>query len=462
MSEPLPPEFQVVEVSPDEVCCILPSRPPRLGRYLIGFALMALILMGGFLLVPTLLFRRDGFFLLPFIVLVPFSLALATGGLYLAAGHVEVEIRRGALRSVACLGPLKWSRSWPLGRIRKFRVNEMPGKAGRAADATYKLPADMAMLMAEVDSSKPVAVALLYPRDLLQRLADELSRRRELLHAEPPALGCLAESPDQQAVDAAAQAPATVAEAAPARQWPDDLPTVPAVDYSGKPGTMLHYRLMSGDNHPGCMLGCVFCFMLAWWGFISFWGYGLVQGHLQDPAAWANAPVWVKGWLWFQTIFFLPFALAGLWLVGYFLWHVYRTLGHRRSRVEVSAQPLHPGDEFEVFISQFGPLRLKSLRVLFVCQEEASYGQGTNVRTETRRVEEVEVVREEALAIARGFPYQVHCKVRVPARAMHSFEAKRNKIRWLVIIAGDVAGWPSFERTFPAIVHPAPGREVPL
>jgi hypothetical protein len=461
MSEPLPPEFQVVEGSQEEVRCILPSRPPQLGRYLIGFALLAFLLTGGFLLVPTLLFHREGFFLLPFIVLVPFCLALAAAGLYLAAGHVEVEIRRGMFRSVARLGPLKWSRSWPVDRVRRFLVSEVPGKAGRVAAPAYKLPADMAMLTADVGAGKPVAVALLYPRDLLQRLADELSRRREMLPAEPPAIGGREESPERQAVQAAASELGTAAEAAPAREHPDDLPTVPAVASSGKPGTALRYWLASGDDHPGCMLGCVFFFMLGWWGFLSFWGYELAQSHRQDPAAWANAPGWVKGWLWVQTIFFVPFGLAGLWLVGYFLWYVYRTLGHRRSRVEVSAQPLHPGQEFEVFVSQSGPLRLKSLRVLFVCQEEASYGQGTDIRTETRRTEQIEVVYEEAFAIARGFPYEFRRTLRVPARAMHSFQARHHKVRWLVVIAGDVAGWPNFERTFPVVVHPAPGDEEP-
>jgi hypothetical protein len=460
MSEPLRPELQVVAESAEEVRCILPSRSPHLGRYLIRFALLALTLMGGFILVLLLVLRHEGFMLLPFIAMVPFVLGLASAGLYLAAGHVEVDIRRGVLRSVACLGPLKWSRSWPLSRVRRFLVNDVAGKAGRAAAPSYKIPADLAMLVADVGGAKPVAVALLYPRDLLQRLADELSRRRELLYPEPPAVGCPEESPEWKAVQAAAQAPEKATEPAPS-EHPDDLPTVPTVDLSGKPGTMLRYRLTSRDDHPGCMLGCVFFFTLAWWGFISFWGYELVQGHRQDPAAWANAPVWVKGWLWFQTIFFVPFGLAGLWLVGYFLWHLYRTLGHRRAQVEVSAQPLHPGEEFEVFVSQSGPLQLNNLRVVFVCQEEASYGQGTDVRTETRRVEQVEVVREEAFTIARGFPYEIRRTVRVPARAMHSFEAKHNKIRWLVVIAGDVAGWPNFERTFPVVVHPTPGNEGP-
>jgi hypothetical protein len=196
--------------------------------------------------------------------------------------------------------------------------------------------------------------------------------------------------------------------------------------------------------------------MLVWWGFVSFWGYGLLQSHLQNRQAGGKLPAAFEGWLWFQTVFFIPFALAAVWLLVYLLRQVYLTLGHRPTRVEVSAQPLHRGEKFEVFVLQSGPLQVKGLRVLLVCQEEASYGEGTNVRTETRRAVEVEIVREDAFAIARGFPYEARRSVQVPERAMHSFDAAHNKVRWLVVVSGDVAGWPSFEHKFPLVVHPPP------
>jgi hypothetical protein len=448
-------DLQVTEESPGEVRCILPARPPHLGLYLMGFGILAPALLGAITLLTTP-FPGDG---LPLVVLLPlvlFALFLTGMGLWLAAGHVEVGIRLSTLYSVARLGPLKWSRSFPVGRIRRFQIHDMAGKAGRAAAPRSRIPADMAILLADVTESKPVALALFYPRDLLQRLADELSRHCEFIQAEPPSLESLEASPEQQAAHATPRQPQATC-ASPPGPWADDLPTVPAVDSSGQAGTTLPYRLAPGGDRPGCMLAYTFFFMVVWWGFISFWGLGLLQSHRQDPALWKNVPAGMKTWLWFQTIFFIPFGLAGLWLVGSFLRQLYLILGRRRTRVEVSAQPLHLGEAFEVFVSQSGPLQLKSLRVLLVCEEEASYGQGTDVRTETRRTQEEEVVREDAFAIARGFPYEVHREARVPARAMHTFEAKRNKVRWLVVVSGDVAGWSSFERKFPVVVHPAPG-----
>jgi hypothetical protein len=457
MTEPISPVLKIVEESSGEVHYILPSRPPQLGRYLIGFGILAPIALiaFAFLGVP---FRDDAQLAFVSTPLVLFGLFIAGLGLWFAAGHVEVEIRHGTLRSVSCLGPLRWSRSFPLRSVSGFLINDLAGKAGRAATAkTYKLPVDMATLQACVEGGKPMVLALMYPRDLLQRLADELSRRRELLDAEQPCLENREALTERKTVQEATRQPDKAAEPAPPEQSADGLPTVPTVDLSAKPGTTLRHRLASVGEHPGCALTCVVIFALVWCGFVSFWGYGLVQAHLQN---WRNAPALAQGWLWFQTIFFLPFILGGVMLVAHVLRNVYVTLGHRRTRVEVSAQPLHPGEEFEVFVSQSGPLRVKDLRVLFVCQEEASYGAGTDRRTETRRVEELEVARAEAFAIARGVPYEIKRTVRVPVRAMHSFEVEHNKVRWLVVVAGEVVGWPKFEHSFLVVVHPEPGAIV--
>jgi hypothetical protein len=456
MNESPPLDFQVAEQAPGEVRCTLPCRPPRLGLVLLGFGILGPVVLGAFVLWTAPMRLPVGF--PPLLPLVLFALVLTGMGLWLAAGHVIIEIRGTTLRSVACLGPLKWSRSVPINRIRRFLVQEITGKAEHAAaPSRLKVPTDLAVLQADVAGGKPVALAVFYPRDLLQRLADELSRRCEVLRVEPPSLEGREASPEQQAAHADAlradKPAAAVAPGSPA----DDLPTVPAATLSGKPGGTLPFRLATGEDHPGCALVYTFFFMVAWWAFIGFWGLGLRQAHRQGPQAWAILPAGMQRWLWVQTIFFIPFALAGLWLVGSFLWQAYRAFGRRRVRVEVSAQPLHPGERFELSVWQAGPLQLYNLRVLLVCQEEASCGEGPEAHTETQRAAEVEIVREEAFAIASDFPYEARRAARVPARAMHSFEAKHNKVRWLVVVAGKTTGGRSFEHTFSLVVHPRPG-----
>jgi hypothetical protein len=37
---------------------------------------------------------------------------------------------------------------------------------------------------------------------------------------------------------------------------------------------------------------------------------------------------------------------------------------------------------------------------------------------------------------------------------MHSFKADHNEVRWRLLVRGDVAGWPPFDRSFPIVVIP--------
>jgi hypothetical protein len=446
-------DLQVIEPTPGEVRCILPARPPRLGLYVLAFGILGpVIMIAFFLLMSPVSLDTFGF---EYVVLAPallFALVVGGLGLWMAAGRVEVVIGSGVLRTVSRLGPLKWSSSLPLGGIRRFQIGEITPRAGAGSSFLGGIPSDLAMLFADVAGRQRVALAALYPRDLLQRLADELSRRYEVLCPDPPPASARREGEAEQK---AASNTLPAKETASPEQPADGLPIVPAEGSTGKP-TRLRYQLASADHHPGWTLAFLFFFMLVWCGISSFWGYGVVRSHLQGSPVWEMAPVNPQRILWAQTIFFIPFVLGGVMLVGAFLRQLYVTLGHKRARVEVSAQPLHPGEKFDVFLSLSGPLKLKGLRVLLVCQEEASYGEGTNVRTETRRVVEEEVVRRDAFAIARHFPYEVQRVVQVPAGAMHSFEAKHNKVRWLVIISGEAAGWSNLEHSFPVIVYPAP------
>jgi len=37
---------------------------------------------------------------------------------------------------------------------------------------------------------------------------------------------------------------------------------------------------------------------------------------------------------------------------------------------------------------------------------------------------------------------------------MHSFRSGHNEVSWKIVVKGDVAGWPDYERSFPLIVYP--------
>lgn len=220
------------------------------------------------------------------------------------------------------------------------------------------------------------------------------------------------------------------------------LPNVPRdADLTNSPGTTLAFRLPTAS--AGWSLLVLLVVSLVWNGVVAVFVTMAVRGHVQ------GAPDW------FMTIFIIPFALAGIGLVVAFLRQLLITTGVGPTIIEISEHPLYPAGEYEVFVSQAGRLTVNNLCVLLVCDEEAVYRQGTDTRTATRRVYEAEIFRRDGFEIVQGMPFETRLRVQVPGQAMHSFQADHNKVHWRLVVKGDVAGWPNFERGF--LVHVWPG-----
>jgi len=158
-----------------------------------------------------------------------------------------------------------------------------------------------------------------------------------------------------------------------------------------------------------------------------------------------------------MAAFVLPFALAGIALIVVFFRQLLVTTGVGPTTVEISDHPLHPGQRCRLRVSQSGRLKFNSLKVMLVCEEEATYRQGTNTRAETWEVHRQEVSHHEHFEVKRGVPFEDECELAMPAGAMHSFRAEHNEIHWKVVVQGDADGWPDYERSFPVVVRPGNG-----
>ena len=55
---------------------------------------------------------------------------------------------------------------------------------------------------------------------------------------------------------------------------------------------------------------------------------------------------------------------------------------------------------------------------------------------------------------ALGVPFEARCALEVPAGAMHSFRSEHNEIVWKIVVKGQLARWPDFQRSFPILVYP--------
>jgi hypothetical protein len=226
------------------------------------------------------------------------------------------------------------------------------------------------------------------------------------------------------------------------------FPTVPAAEnLTNSPGTRLAYRLpvdvMSSWRLAGTAL-----FSLITNGTTILFGTLAVNRHLDGRPDWL------------LDVFVLMLVAASAYALVLLMRQLRTTGGMGPTLVEVSDHPLRPGQQYEVLVSQAGRLTLDWLDAQLVCQEEASYQQGTDVRTERQTVFQQQVFRCENVQIEPGQPLERQCRLHIPHGVMHSFKADYNEVRWDIVVRAEAAGWPRLERAFPVVVHPPPVRST--
>jgi hypothetical protein len=225
-------------------------------------------------------------------------------------------------------------------------------------------------------------------------------------------------------------------------------PTVPALPNATEPGTTLAVRLQPSGPPAGCILGCLVPLTALCLGLGGpFW-----VGALRD---------FVQGQPGVGLLVFLSIVMViGIALLGGVVVFSARALAGRVI-VEVSAQPLCSGSRYEVWAAQQGGVPLRNARIQLVCEESATYRQGTTTNTSKRQVFSHEVLNPQTNLTSDELVGGVRRPLEIPWGAMHSFEAEHNKINWKIEVVGRV-GFMPVRVAFPVIVLPATeGRDEP-
>lgn len=220
------------------------------------------------------------------------------------------------------------------------------------------------------------------------------------------------------------------------------LPNVPeSGDLNNSPGIRLAYRLPASGS-PIANVSAAALLALLWCG------------------TWAVlAAVAVSGFWWgtprpMLTFLLLPLGGIGVWSARYFLRQLRESAGVGATIVEISKNPLLPGEVCRVYVAQFGKLKLRRLRVQLVCEEEAIFRQGTDVRIDRHVVCESIIFAEKSVSVDSRTPWEQEFDMLVPKSAMHSFQSPHNAVTWKILVEGESRPWPSFCRSFPVVVHP--------
>ena len=200
---------------------------------------------------------------------------------------------------------------------------------------------------------------------------------------------------------------------------------------------------------PGWAVFGILAFCVAWNGIVAAFVVMAVRSYFTGKPDWL------------LTLSTVPFAAIGIGAIVALVRQLLVATGIGPTLVEISDHPLTPGGQYRLFLSQSGWLTMNRLRVLLICEEIATYRQGTDTRTEIREVFRKELFRRDNFEIRGGMPFECDIDLALHDGAMHSLAADHNEIAWTLLVEADAAGWPQCKRAFPVIVRPANGAPNP-
>jgi hypothetical protein len=224
---------------------------------------------------------------------------------------------------------------------------------------------------------------------------------------------------------------------------PPLLPNVPPFEVvTDSAGVTLAYRLPI-DAAGGWLSFAMAAICLAWNTLVGIFVFQLIRQHA------SGHPNWLLTWL------MVPFVLAGIGTLVALGRQVLFTAGIGTTRLEISAHPFFPGQQYEAHVWQSGRLHIRWFQVQLLCEEQAIYPQGTDTRTATADVYRQTLFSQRKVDLSPQQAFAASFAVPVPALAMHSFAAAHNAVTWSLVVRGRMARWPEFERRFPVYVYPA-------
>ncbi len=135
----------------------------------------------------------------------------------------------------------------------------------------------------------------------------------------------------------------------------------------------------------------------------------------------------------FTVVFLSIFVLVGLLLLGAAVRALLTGILVSSTRVEISKEPVQPGESFRLALHQPGDFPITRTEVSIICTEIAQWTEGGSKNTRTVR-RESETYRHTIATIentrASHHAPLLEAEAHLPADAMHSFETQGARIVW--------------------------------
>ena len=219
-------------------------------------------------------------------------------------------------------------------------------------------------------------------------------------------------------------------------------PAVPSWDdLVNSPGTILRYRLPIESPENWTLVG-LGLFATLWNAVLIVLAVGAGLDLLGGRIDW---------WLFALLVPFLGVGIGGVVL---FIQRLFLATVVGPTQVEISDHPLVPGGRYDVLLAQGGTGTFRHLEMSLELEEQATFRQGTDTRTEHVTVWRKRVVEFRDVSPAPDARFEAWVTIEVPPDAMHSFASAHNAVRWRLIVRGVTERWPDFSRVFPVVVFP--------
>ncbi|TWT98014.1 hypothetical protein Pla108_21690 [Botrimarina colliarenosi] len=228
--------------------------------------------------------------------------------------------------------------------------------------------------------------------------------------------------------------------AAPRPMLASGLP--PFGSLNDSPGVERAHRLPA-DGAGGWRVVGMATLCLVWNALVALFAYQIGVGYLSVGVRSAVA-----------VLIAAPLAVIG-WRMTLSAWRDARgSGGGGATRIEVDHCPLIAGEPGVGALLQYGPARLRELTVSLVCDEIATYRQGTDTRTATAEVARRVLHSEKRIEAPAGELIRRDFEMRTPTAGPHSFVSANNEIRWSIEVTIVPVGRPEVRRRFPLCVYP--------
>ncbi len=216
----------------------------------------------------------------------------------------------------------------------------------------------------------------------------------------------------------------------------------PCDDLVNSPGTFLRFRLPTSGAEGWTLLGFGL-FALLWNTVLTVLavtaGLDLMGGRID----------------WLLLGILVPFVAVGVAGIGLFVRQLVLTSAVGPTQLEISDHPLRPGATYDILLAQGGSGIFGDLTVTLELEEQATFRQGTDTRTERLVVWRAAIASWQDIQFVPGTRFEAKARLTLPTTAMHSFSSEHNTVAWRVVVHGRPARWPAFSRGFPVVVYPA-------